>query len=182
MIFYRTTNSSIHAGLSHSHIATHAQPPRLIPIYQRGYRTLLSLLSTFNFALSTASAAILPQLLLRHPSPQQLRLFVAPNQPFSPFCRSCQVPHCTMDASLQHNPPFTAETSRIYCILPLLCTLYSALLLLPTLWRDWQRYATKTPFRPQNRHFLPVLSPSHPISVTPPLPPQQKSEPSRFAF
>jgi hypothetical protein len=47
---------------------------------------LLPLLSTFY-----CSATIPPQLLLRHPLPQQLHLFVAQNRLFLPFCRSCQV-------------------------------------------------------------------------------------------
>jgi hypothetical protein len=44
------------------------------------------------FTVFSLAAAILPQLLLRHPPPQQTRGIVAPNQPFFAFCRSCQVP------------------------------------------------------------------------------------------
>jgi hypothetical protein len=44
----------------------------------------------------------------------------------------------------------------------------------PTVWRDWQKSATKRPFPPKNRHIFPVLSPLQTISATP-LPPQQKA-------
>jgi hypothetical protein len=55
---------------------------------------ILSTISTIALALLftlRSSATIPPQLLLRHPLPQQLRLFVAQNRPFSTFRRSCQV-------------------------------------------------------------------------------------------
>jgi hypothetical protein len=57
-----------------------------------GESGILSTISTMALALLFTPATILPHLLLRHPSPQQLRLFVAPNSPFWPFRRSCQVP------------------------------------------------------------------------------------------
>src|SRR5688500_2221676 len=41
-------------------------------------------------SLSSLAATILPQLLLRHPLPQQLRLFVAAKRAKRPICRSCQ--------------------------------------------------------------------------------------------
>ena len=119
MVFYRTTNSSNHARLSEEHTPSlpvrvfacpiisrayyktpcpSGNPARMSEIYVFALRFLLPF--TLHFQLCTLyclfprAAATPPQLLLRHPPPQQLRLFVAPNQPFSPFCRSCQVPYC----------------------------------------------------------------------------------------
>jgi hypothetical protein len=79
-------------------------------------------------AIFSACATILPQLMLRYPPPQQLRLFVAPNPPFSPFCRSCQVPHYKMRST-----HFCSTTVRncnnqtFYCI-ALSCTHHSSLI------------------------------------------------------
>jgi hypothetical protein len=50
--------------------------------------------------------------------------------------------------------------------LSLLSTFYSALLLSPTLWREWRKSAAKHAFRPQNRYVLPVLSPHQAISAS----------------
>jgi hypothetical protein len=188
LFFYRTTNSSIHAGIAHSRIASlpstaaprsitsracyktpqasdiparlsdsfvftlyfqlctlywfgntfpHLPPPPTHPRQQTSvfvavfYPIFLSLLGTQHFVLSTVlspCATILPQLLPRHPSPQQLRLFVAENHPFSPFCRSCQVFHCTMDTSLQYNHLLLQQPAVFTVLyLPLLGTFNSEL-------------------------------------------------------
>jgi hypothetical protein len=68
-----------------------------------------------HFQLRTffSCAAILPQLLLRHLPPQQLRLFVAENWLFSLFCRSCQVPRCTKEASLWHIPRYLQQIAGV---------------------------------------------------------------------
>jgi hypothetical protein len=59
-----------------------------------------------------------------------------------------------------------------------LSTLHFALSFPPGLWRDWQLYATKRPFPPQNRHIFPVWSPLSAILPVLPPPPQQKANPS----
>ena len=57
-----------------------------------------------------------PQLRRQSHPPQQLRLFVAQNRPFSHFFRSCQVIRCKMGASLQHNPPLLQQpTGLLHC-------------------------------------------------------------------
>jgi hypothetical protein len=88
LLFYRTTHSSIHAGLSNSRVASlpsTAAPHPITshvssktpqpPIYQRSCRTLLSLLCTFNFAHCTGLAT-LSLICRRHPR-RQTGIFVA---------------------------------------------------------------------------------------------------------
>jgi hypothetical protein len=77
--------------------------PCLLPFTQ-------SLVLKTQSCLSLA-AAILPQLLLRHPPPQQIRRMVAPKCPFFAFCRSCQVLRLPIfvkrDVKLKHLQNFT---------------------------------------------------------------------------
>jgi hypothetical protein len=144
-----------------------------------------SALCTQNFLFPLA-AAILPQLLLRHPLPQQLRLFVAQKWPFSPFCRSCQVPPLHYPRIFTAQPSPTVTTTRLYCtaaILSLICRRPPCL---------GSKYACLSPHAILcsvlcTLHFLSLLSTQHFVLSTffpailpaPPLPPQQNF-PTRF--
>jgi hypothetical protein len=86
--------------------------------------------------------------------------------------------HNAQRAFLQHNQLYRAGFAFTHHSL-----LITRNCLPPTVWRDWQKSATKTPYPPQNRQDAPVLSPRQAILPLPPLPPQQKREPvSRFPF
>jgi hypothetical protein len=232
LFFYRTTYSSNHAGLSHSYISAHAQPPRLIPTTSRAcYKTptlygipahmsesLLSLLCTLHYLLQQlfpSIAVVVP------PSQRQTGVFavVILDTPLSfahysslsfplaqqfPLNCCCTTPRrsnygCLLRKISLFRPFAAVVKSPCTMRRPHLCSTTLRSLQKPgafvaffafTLYfvLSTQYFFCCQPcgaigsVTPQNRHFLPVLSPSHPISATPPLPPQQKSEPSRFAF
>jgi hypothetical protein len=130
-------------------------------------RNVLSLLGTHHFLLSTVF----------FPLPQQFPLNCCCATPrrsnyacllrqivlFRPFPAVVKSPVARW-RYLCSTPPPMATTSRIYCIafafthyLSLITSLsFTWNCLLPTVWRDWRLYATKTPYPPQNRHILPV--------------------------
>ncbi len=149
MDFYRMTNSSIHATLSHSLKAAFLQHGCLIPTTSRAcYKTpsrsdnsacisngLLPLLCTFY-----CCATILPQPPPRHPLPRQLRLFAAENCPFSTFAAVVNSPvagwtHLCNTTLLDCNkqpglPRFICLYSSgitVFCLYFLLCTFYFSL-------------------------------------------------------
>jgi hypothetical protein len=61
--------------------------------------------SDFTSTAFQPCAAILPQLLLRHPLPQQLRLFAARNLSFFAFSAQLSSPHCSTTRSNHRKQP-----------------------------------------------------------------------------